>query len=381
MNKDNRTSNSKREEPWLAAIRIILGLVFIFSAAMKGVDPLGTAYRVEDYLGAYSMDWMEAYSLVISFLLITVEFLLGIALVFKLRARLAALGVLLIMIFFTGVTYFDARYNLVPDCGCFGDAIKLDNWETFYKNIVLIILAIIVFIRRKKLGLRMAAWAQMVILLVITGGFVYFMFYNYNHLPMLDFRDWKEGRNMKTENEDAVETYLVYKNISTGEIREYTTENLPWKDSVWRAQWEFVDQRYDDSKVIKKHHLIIENTSGTDFTKVLIENTGYQFLLVSYDLEEANGEGMLKAASLLADASAHDAGIALLTASDEETWSKYLEVYQMRYPYFLADDIELKAMIRSNPGLLLLQDGVVLKKWHYNDFPLTWRDARLELID
>lgn len=156
MNKKKKKSTAIHgEKTWLAIVRIVLGLVFIFSSVMKGVDPVGTAYRVEDYLGVYAMDWLSAYSLLISFFLITVEFLLGIALVLKLKGKLAIVGVLLIMAFFTVVTYYDARYNLVPDCGCFGDAVKLDNWETFYKNIVLIILAVIVFIKRKTLSVKM----------------------------------------------------------------------------------------------------------------------------------------------------------------------------------------------------------------------------------
>jgi hypothetical protein len=314
-------------------------------------------------------------------MLITIEFLLGIALVLKLKIRLAALGVLLIMIFFTLVTYFDATYNLVSDCGCFGDAIKLDNWQTFYKNIVLILLAFIVFIKRKDLVVNMPAWKQFVILFIITGGFVWFIFYNYNHLPMVDFREWKEKRNMKTENEDAAKTYLIYKNKESGDLQEYTSENLPWKDSVWREQWEFVDQRYDDSEVIKKHHLVIEDVRGNNFTQVIIENPGYQFLLISYDLDHANSEGMLKASQLVESTLNQNVGTALLTSSDPETVGKYMQVYTIRYPFFLADDIELKAMIRSNPGLLLLKDGVVLKKWHHNDFPESWTEARLDVVE
>jgi uncharacterized membrane protein YphA (DoxX/SURF4 family) len=379
--KKKKAPASAGEPVWLMIVRIVLGLVFIFSASMKGVDPLGTAYRVQDYLGAYSMEWLNPYSLAISIFLITVEFLLGVALLLRLKAKLAALGMLLIMIFFTVVTYFDARYNLVPDCGCFGDAVKLSNWGTFYKNIALIVLALIVFIKRRSLVVKMAGWAQYVVLFIITGGFVWFIFYNYNHLPMLDFRDWKVGRDMKTENEDAAKTYLVYKNIETGELAEYTSENLPWKDTVWRKQWEFVDQRYDDSEVLKKHHLIIESANGNDFTTAILENPDYQLLLISYDVETASSEGMLKFSSLIETVLNQGVSVALLTATDPETLQKYFEVYSMRYPVFFSDDIELKAMIRSNPGLVLMKDGFVLNKWHYNDFPENWKDARLESVD
>ena len=364
-----------RENTLVMIVRISLGLAFILSSVGKGIDPMGTAYRVEDYLGAYNLLWLHGYELAISFFLIVVEFLIGIALVFKLQAKLAALGVLLIMIFFTVITYIDASQNLVPDCGCFGDAVKLTAWETFYKNIVLIILAIIVFAFRKKMTSAMPGWLQSVVLIIFTFGYLWFMSYSYNHLPIVDFRDWEVGRDMKIENEGAEKTYLIYQNKATGEFEEYVSPNYPWNDSVWMSEWEFVDQRLDDSDVIKKHNIIIENFKGTDYTKVLVENADYQFFLISYDLDEANGEGMLKAAELAETLKNHPVSFALLTASGPETIGKYLEVYKMKYFAYLVDGTELKAMIRSNPGLVLLKDGIVIDKWHYNDFPASWKEA------
>ena len=358
-----------KETPMIAIFRLILGGVFIFSSAVKGVDPLGTAYRVEDYLLAYGMDWMLDYAFPLAVMLIAVEFLLGIAILFKLKARLASFGILLIMIFFTAVTWFDARYNLVPDCGCFGDAIKMSNWETFSKNVVLILLAIVVFYRRKTIVSGLPQWIQSVSLFVFIGLFGWFINYNYQHLPLLDFREWKVGNDMKSSGEGEAKTFVTYRNTETGEEKEYLSPNYPWNDTVWMAQWEFVDQRLDESGVIRKHNLIIEDEEGNDLTKAIIEQNGDQFLLVSYDLDFANGEGMLKAAKLFHQMD--DEGIAfdMLSASDEQTIDKYREVYQMEYPVYFADDIELKAMIRSNPGMLWLKDGVIIQKWHANDFP------------
>ena len=374
MSKKN-IENIVRENTVVMILRITLGLAFILSSVGKGIDPTGTAYRVEDYLGAYNLLWLHGYELTISFFLIIVEFLIGIALVFKLHAKLAAIGVLFIMIFFTIITYIDASQNLVPDCGCFGDAVKLTAWETFYKNIVLIILAIIVFAFRKKMTLSMPGWLQSVVLIIFTSGYLWFMSYSYNHLPVVDFRDWEIGRDMKTENEGNEKTYLVYQNKETGEFEEYISPNYPWNDSVWMSEWEFVDQRLDDSDVIKKHNLVIESFKGVDFTKVLVENSNYQLLLISYDLDKANGEGMLKASELAETLLNQPVSIALITASGPETIGKYWELYKMWYLAYLADDIELKAMIRSNPGLVLLKNGIVIDKWHYNDFPTSWKEA------
>ncbi|RLD44625.1 MAG: hypothetical protein DRI88_09410 [Bacteroidetes bacterium] len=359
----------EKEPLFIRIVRILLGLVFIFSSFGKGVDPLGTAYRVEDYLIAYGMEWIYPLAFTLAVLLITVEFLIGVALLLKLQKKVVAWGVLLIMLFFTVVTYFDARYNLVPDCGCFGDALKLSNWVTFYKNIVLVVLAFIVFFGQKKITVKMPGWLQTVLLFLLAGGFVWFIFYNYNHLPMLDFRDWKVGNNMKNSGEENIKTYVTYRNKETGELKEYLSPEYPWNDSVWMKNWEFVDQRFDESGVVRKHTLFIEDEEGNDVTQSIIENPDYQLMLTTYDLDKANGGGMIKASELYHSLDSDDISFVLLSSSAKELVDKYKKVYSIDYEVYYADDIELKAMIRSNPGLVLLHDGTVLKKWHYNDFP------------
>ena len=362
--------NTKITEPLIVkAIRIITGLVFVFSSVVKGVDPLGTDYRIIDYLEVYGWYFLTDFSFVLTVLLISVEFLLGIALLFKLRIRLAALGVLLIMIFFTIVTYFDARYNLVPDCGCFGDAFTLTNWQTFYKNIVLIIFALVIFVKRNKIARHMRKWIQVGILILFLSGFDWFLFYNYNHLPIVDFRDWKIGNDMKSTGRETVKSYLVYQNKNTGETKEYLSPDYPWNDSVWMSEWEFVNQRIDDSKLVLKHGLLIEDEDGNNLTEEIIENPGYQLLLISDELDEATGQGMIEAAELFAGLHESDINVTMLTSSIEDIISTHRDLYAIDYDVFFADDIELKAMIRSNPGMVLLKNGVVIDKWHYNDFP------------
>jgi|TARA_B100002003_G_scaffold247338_1_gene278709 uncharacterized membrane protein YphA (DoxX/SURF4 family) len=360
----------KNIEPLLVKIiRIVTGLVFIFSATVKGIDPLGTDYRVVDYLEAYSWYSFIDFSFALTILVISVEFFLGVALLFRLRLRLAALGVLMLMIFFTVVTFIDARYNLITDCGCFGDAIKLTNWQTFYKNIVLLIFAISIFAWRSKIERQGGKGAQLIVLLLFIAGFGWFMSYNYNHLPVVDFRDWEIGNDMKSTGRETIVSYLAYKNKNTGEIKEYISPDYPWNDSVWLSEWEFVDQRIDDSQLVMKHGLIIEDENGNNLTEQIIENPGYQFVLASYDLDEAVGQGMIDASGIFHKMIENNIDVALLTSSTEDVIEKYRKLYTIDYDVYFADDIELKAMIRSNPGLVLLKDGVVISKWHYNDFP------------
>ena len=357
------------EPIWVKVIRIITGLVFIFSSVVKGIDPIGTDYRIVDYLDAYGWYFLTDFSFALAVLLISVEFVLGVAFLLKLRIRLAAIGVLLIMIFFTVVTYFDARYNLVPDCGCFVDAIKISNWQTFYKNIVLVIFALVIFVKRDKIALRMRKWMQVAMLLLMLAGFDWFLFYNYNHLPIVDFRDWKIGNDMKSTGRETVKNYLIYRNINTGETKEYISPDYPWSDSVWMSEWEFVTQRIDDSQLVLKHGIIVEDEDGNNLTEDIIENHGYQLILTSYELDDAVGQGMIDASELFNGLHESDVNVTMLTSSTNDVIDRYREVYAIDYDVYFADDIELKAMIRSNPGLMLLKNGVVIAKWHNNDFP------------
>jgi len=371
--------NKKIVEPLLVkVVRVITGLVFVFSSIVKGIDPVGTDYRIVDYLDEYGWYFLTDYSFALAVLLISTEFVLGIALLLKLRIKLASIGILLMMMFFTVVTYFDARYNLVPDCGCFGDAIKLTNWQTFYKNIVLIVFAIIIFFKRNSINNKLYDWLQYMILIIFLFGFNWFLFNNYNHLPVIDFRVWKVGNDMKSTGRETVKNYLVYKNKNTGETKEYVSPDYPWNDSIWLSEWEFVKQRVDDSQLILKHGLIIEDEAGNNLTDEIIENPGYQLLLISDDLNKAVGQGMIDASIIYKNLTHSDVNFAMLTNSMQEVLDKQ-EVYNIDYDVFIADDIELKAMIRSNPGLVLLHDGIVINKWHYNDFPSA--NEIIELIE
>lgn len=359
----------KHEPPLIAIIRVITGLVFIFSSTVKGFDPIGTAYRVEDYLLVYGWTGLLHYALALSIFLIVVEFLIGIALVFRLKSKLATLGLLLIMVVFTVVTYLDARYNMVPDCGCFGDAVKLTNWQTFYKNIYLIILAVIIFAYRNRIRTKMPQGVQGLILVVVVGLYTWFVVFNYRHLPMLDFRDWKVGNDMKAEGLDQVKTFVKYRNILTGEEQEFLSPDYPWNDSVWMAEWTFVDQRLDDSGRILKHGVILEDAEGNDWTEAVFENPDFQLVVVAYDLEESNPNGLKAAKQVIQDAEALNIPIVLLTSSGEPIIERVLLKHEIEVESLFADDIELKAMIRSNPGLMLMHDGVVLEKWPFRGFP------------
>jgi uncharacterized membrane protein YphA (DoxX/SURF4 family) len=182
--------------------RILVGIVFIFSSFVKGVDPLGTSYKMEDYFLAWGWEWALPVALFLSISMCTLEFILGVSCLLNLRMKYMAWPLAALMLYFTVLTFFDAIFEPVPDCGCFGDAIKLTNWQTFYKNIVLIILAGIIFYYRKKFVIKWTQITQTALLTFFIILFSGFSLYNFRHLPMIDFRGWANGTDLAPDNQE-----------------------------------------------------------------------------------------------------------------------------------------------------------------------------------
>lgn len=349
--------------------RVLLGGVFIFSGFVKGDDPLGFAYKLEDYFIAFQWDSFIPFALFFSILLCTVEFSLGVMLLLNLRLKLASWLVFFMMLFFTGLTLNDAIYSPVPDCGCFGDAIKLTNWQTFYKNLVLLPMSIIVLIYRNKIFMAKKAGMQW----VLTGAFALlfsgFSFWCFKHLPVIDFTEWKVGHKLFAENPKPVKYYLTYKNKQSGEQKEYLSPDYPYNDSVWMAQWVFVSQRVEDPNEYFGKSLVITDTAGNVFTESIIRNPGYQLIINSYDLSKADIESFIKLNGFCREASDDGISSAALVGSQASDIAKFVNNNKLQLDFYIADDIVLKTIVRSNPGLLLMKNGEILKKWHYNDIP------------
>ena len=350
--------------------RILVGLVFIFSGFVKGVDPLGTAYRITDYLQVYHMDWAIPLSLTLSVILCSFEFVLGVLLVLNVKMKQTAWLVLLMMLFFTIVTYVDARHNLVPDCGCFGDAIKLTNWETFYKNIVLMVFTLLIFTGRKKTTAYFTNAKEWRIIIAVSLVFIWFNIYNYKNLPIINFRPWKVGNKMLSDHPQPIKNYLIYKNKITGEKKEYLSNELPWQDTVWMANWAYDTLRIDNPNKSSLGAFSISDSTAADFTEHFVRNPEFQFFVASYDLKTANKEAFKKIIAFNEKAKVKGISVIVLTGSSTADIEKFKkEINASDLEFFNSDDISLKAMIRSNPGLVLLKNAVVLGQWHYRNFP------------
>ena len=350
--------------------RILVGLVLIFSGFVKGVDPLGTAYKITDYFEAYHMIWASPLSLYLSILLCAFEFVLGVLLVINVKMKQVAWLVLLLMSFFTAVTFYDALYSPVPDCGCFGDAIVLTNWETFYKNLVLMVFVLIVFLGRNKIKAYFTTIKEFSIIGIVSLLFIWFSVYNYRNLPLINFRPWKVGNKMMSDNPQPSKFYLVYKNKQSGETKEYLSNELPWQDTVWVANWEYVSTREDNPNKSLLGAFAISDSAGTDMTEHFVRNPEFQFFIASYNIKEANKEAFEKLNPFIEKANSKGISIIILTGSSSEEIAEFKKLFpKMNYEIFTSDDIALKAMIRSNPGLVLLKNAVVLGQWHWRNIP------------
>lgn len=361
--------------------RLITGAVFVFSGFVKGVDPLGTAFKLQDYFNAYGTLWASDYALALSILLCTFEFFIGAALLFSVQMRKTAWLLLLTMSFFTLLTFYDALYSPVTDCGCFGDAIKLTNWETFYKNLVLMLPTLVVFLNRKRFRPMVMPLLQNILAVALIASFVWMSVYQYEHEPFIDFRPWKIGNRMLPDPEAKMRVYVKYQNKETGEVREYLSPNFPWNDPEWMATWEFLDQRteYDSDHIV--HGLMAEDESGNDFTQFLLGSDA-MFVIVSWDATKAPDRGWNKASALIEMLTEANQHVAILTASLPEEMDVLRRNYQLDTDVFYADGTTLKTMIRSNPGLMLFHKGFVAGKWHFNNFPGPGElDALLDGLD
>ena len=360
--------NSFYNKSGLSLCRFLVGALFVFSSFTKGVDPLGTKYKMLDYFIAYDIQWLNELALPLAIIMIMAEFVVGICLMLNLLPRLATLGASLLMLFFTVTTFFDAIYNLVPDCGCFGTAIKMSNWQTFFKNLIIIsILIPLVFNNKTLVNKRVTILGQTLFTIIFMGMFIGFEIYNVRHLPVIDFMEWKVGKDMKpAETEEPAEIYLTFKNIETEEEQEYLSPNYPWNDSIWMSQWEFVSQRQEGGN--QSLGFSILNEDGDDYTDVLYDTENLFVFVVPY-LDELTEKDIKECQRIYDFANENGFNYLWITSVNPEYVHELQENYYMFDEVYYGDELELKTMVRSNPGLMHMNNGVVLDKWSKIDFP------------
>lgn len=354
--------------------RIVLGIVFIYSGYVKGIDPLGATYKFTDYFTAFGMHSFTSLSFSLSLIQSVAELMIGIALLLNLKIKLSSLGALLFMLLFTPLTLYIAIANPVHDCGCFGDALLITNWQTFWKNIVLLLLAIFVFRNRKKHTNTLLNIAnQNILAFIFTIATISLFVYAYRHLPIQDFRPYKVGTNIPENmvipegaTPDVYESTFVYS--KNGKEKTFEINNLP--DSTWgfvKAEHHLVKKGYTPPI----HDFTITNTEGIDLTDQVLANKNYSFILIAYNLKKAKIKNSDRINDLAAYCQEKGYEFFGLTASGNDDINDFFTKTKTYFSFYNTDEITLKTIIRSNPGLLLMKEGTILAKWHINDFPKT----------
>lgn len=360
--------------------RILLAVTFIFSGYVKAIDPLGTQYKLHDYAEAAGLsmlapDWLTLPGSVV---LSATEFVLGILLLFAIRRRLTTRLTLVLMAVMTAVTLWLAIANPIEDCGCFGDALKLTNGQTLLKNVVLLACAVVVAWWPLKMVRFISKTNQWIVINYSILFILVSSLWSLYTLPPFDFRPYHVGASIRDGMEipeDAPQpkfetTFLMEKD---GRQQEFTLENYP--DSTWT----FVDSKtvqVERGYVPPIHDFsIVLNTEGTDdpdgadITDQVLSDPGYTFLLISPHLERADDANFGDIDKLYEYADEHDYPFYCLTASTDKAVTRWIELTGAEYPFCTADATTLKTIIRSNPGLVLLKDGVVIGKWSHNALP------------
>jgi hypothetical protein len=355
--------------------RITVGLIFVFSGFVKGIDPFGSAIKFSDYFFAFGWGFMDPLSYQLGVLLSSAEMVIGLALLTEVRMIVASWALLLFISFFTLLTLGLAVFNPVSDCGCFGDAIKLTNWQTFYKSVIILIFALCIFFNRKKFkpfSTVFREWALVGIFFIITFGLSY---YCTLHEPLMDFRPYKVGTYLPGKMsvpanapKDEYSTRLLYK--KNGVVKEFTQDNFPWKDTTWK----WVETK---SILVKEgykpaiHDFSITSLLGNDITDSVLRDTSYSFLLISHNIEKAPIDAFNRANTIALWSVQKGMKFYCLTASGTDQIKTFKARTGLAFDFFHTDETTLKTIIRSNPGLLLLKNGTIIGKWAYSDFPDT----------
>lgn len=403
--------------------RTLVGALFIVSGLIKANDAVGFAFKLHDYFAPDVLDipFLIDYTYPLAVFICIAEIMLGLAVLVGAKMQLTAWSLLLMILFFDGLTFYSAYFNKVTDCGCFGDAIKLTPWESFAKDVVLSILIFIIFVFRKKVTYHtkeqnarilpvalllvalfsyfMLDWLfpiyftiVLFILVSIVNKFILkekrewtlailtfitcfaFTYHTYSHLPIRDYRPYAQTKNIAEDmvlpegaQMDVYED--IWKYEVNGVVNEYSTDDKPWE--IEGAS--YVDR---ETKLIIEgdhppiHDFSIENDSLGDITDSVL-NANNAILFVMYDLSKTDISGLQKVDQIIKDLQEEELTITALSATTEEQLRSICAEAGVDFPFYFTDETTLKTIVRSNPGMLWLQKGTIVGKWHHNDFPST----------
>jgi uncharacterized membrane protein YphA (DoxX/SURF4 family) len=356
--------------------RAFVGLLFIASGLIKANDPMGFGYKLQEYFDVFHISFLGDFATGIAMFLCIIEIVLGAMLLCGFWRKKVTMALLVTIIFFTFLTFVSAVFKVVTSCGCFGDAIPLTPWQSFGKDVVLLLMIVYLYLHRNRItAVAASAALRTAILVAVTILSLGFTLYTYYALPIVDFLPYKVGNNVPElmklpagQKGDEYEMLYQLKNKATGEKKSMNDKEY-LKSGIWEDEnWEIVGD--PERRLVKKGYEIkikdlnISDASGTDYTKELIENPYYNLVVVAYDLRKTDTAafGRINALALKA-ADEFNVRTVLLTSNSAQDAQSFSERHKLFIEVFFADPVPLKSMVRSSPGLMLFKNGVVVDKW------------------
>lgn len=377
--------------PWLTHIsRFLVGGLFIFSGFIKANDPLGFSYKLKEYFEVFQNDTGMAFfehfahlALPLAIIVCASEIVLGVMLLIGFKRNLTLWLLFAQIAFFTFLTFYSACYNKVTHCGCFGDFLKLKPWDSFWKDVALMILITLLFAGKENINELFAPMFTSTLFLLGLGFSLAFPIYAFRNLPPLDFRAYapglsiKDGMRKAADYKDPVyESMLVYKNLKNGQLKEYNQADYMkskiWEDTLtWK--WEATENKliHDAVNPPKITDFTVNDLNGNAITDSVLTNKNYSFWLIAYDLAQTENDAALmnQISDFYKLANQEKIQFLAFTASGPTEIDAFKHKHNALYDFVTVDQTVLKTMIRSNPGLMLMKDGTVIANWHHNNFP------------
>ena len=347
--------------------RILVGLLFIISGFVKIVDPIGTAIKLEEYFVVFGTNFgiffeiFIPYALALSILITSLEIILGVALLLLYQVRTTIILLLVQIVFFTFLTFYSATTGEVTDCGCFGDAMPLTPWQSFSKDLVLLVFIIILFFHKNKFNSRTNNIKGTGAIAITTLTCLFFAKYNLDHLPVIDFRPYKIGTNINEKRNDGVPGIYHYKMEKDGVEKVFekypTEEGWTYKDVI----------KVKEPTLPSINDFNLFDANGDETTDIVLEGNTLFLVVQKTDVITLNQAKQL--GIFVKSIANKELNIALLTGSGFEKGRELTSKMTAEIPIYIIDEVVIKAMIRANPGIMILQNGNVKMKWHYNDLP------------
>jgi hypothetical protein len=350
--------------------RFFVGGLFIFSGLIKLNDPIGTKIKMEEYFEVFASDFGSffhffiPYALEIGLIIVVLEVVLGVAVLIQYRMNLTTKVLLGLMIFFTFLTFYSAYYNKVTDCGCFGDAIKLTPWESFWKDIILMVFVLHLFWHRKRFQPVLRTMEGHAVVAGVTVLCFFLGIYAIRHLPFIDFRAYRIGNNIPQQMIPEEQPKFEYVFIRKDNNEEISSEKYLMDTTLYK--YKSVRQTNEDRTKANITDYAVSSPDGNDITQETFQ--GAKLFIIIYDARVASTSNMQDIRKLVKDLEGK-IDVSVLTASSTDQFEQFRHEQQLAVPYYFADATVLKTIVRSNPGLTLWVDGTVKGMWHHNDTP------------